>query len=104
MIRTADELLRVAQDNPFLQARKDPEALHVAFLSELPAPSCVIALDPDRSPRDQFAVRGKEIYLHCPGGMARTKLTNQYFDSKLSTTCTVRNWKTVLALIELAGD
>ena len=31
----------------------------------------------------------------------RTKLTNQYFDSKLATTSTIRNWKTVLNLLEL---
>jgi uncharacterized protein (DUF1697 family) len=35
--------------------------------------------------------------------MARTKLTNDYFDRRLATTSTVRNWRTVLALVELAG-
>jgi uncharacterized protein (DUF1697 family) len=28
-------------------------------------------------------------------------LTNAYFDSKLSTTCTARNWATVLKLAEM---
>ena len=36
--------------------------------------------------------------------MARIKLTNQYFDSRLGTTSTARNWRTVLKLVELAGD
>jgi uncharacterized protein (DUF1697 family) len=31
-------------------------------------------------------------------GMGRSKLTNKYFDSKLGTTSTLRNWKTVLRL------
>jgi uncharacterized protein (DUF1697 family) len=30
--------------------------------------------------------------------MGRSKLTNAYFDSKLATTCTARNWATVLKL------
>jgi len=51
----------------------------------------------------QFAVRGREIYLQCPNGYGRTKLTNGYFDSKLATTSTVRNWRTVVKLLELAG-
>jgi uncharacterized protein (DUF1697 family) len=34
--------------------------------------------------------------------MARTKLTNAYFDSKLKTTSTVRNWKTIVKLLEIA--
>jgi uncharacterized protein (DUF1697 family) len=61
-------------------------------------------LDPARSAPDAFHVRGKEIYLHLPNGMARTKLTNAYFDSKLSTTCTARNWATVLKLSEMMAE
>jgi len=33
--------------------------------------------------------------------VGRTKLTNQYFDSKLRTTSTGRNWRTVTKLFEL---
>jgi uncharacterized protein (DUF1697 family) len=101
-VRTAAELRRVAKSNPFLRAGTEAATLHVAFLADLPASEAVAGLDRGRSPPDRFEARGREIYLDCPSGMARTKLTNQYFDSKLSTTCTVRNWRTVLALLELA--
>ena len=60
------------------------------------------ALDPRRSPSDAFAVRGREIYLQFPNGVANTKLTNAYFDSRLATISTGRNWRTVLKLFELA--
>jgi hypothetical protein len=33
--------------------------------------------------------------------VARSKLTNAYFDSKLKTTSTGRNWRTVIKLLEL---
>ncbi len=62
----------------------------------------VESLDPYHSPPDQFALLGREVYLHCPNGMARTKLTNSYFDSRLAATSTMRNWKTVLKLLDLA--
>jgi uncharacterized protein (DUF1697 family) len=39
--------------------------------------------------------------VNFPNGLARSKLTNNYFDSKLSTTSTARNWRTVLKLFEL---
>jgi uncharacterized protein (DUF1697 family) len=35
--------------------------------------------------------------------MGRTKLTNAYFDSKLKTVSTARNWRTVLKLLEMVG-
>ncbi len=102
--RTADELREIARDNPFLRSDADPKTLHVVFLMERPATDGVADLDPTRSTPDAFLVRGREIYLQCPGGMARTKLTNQYFDSRLGTTSTARNWRTVLKLLDLAGD
>jgi uncharacterized protein (DUF1697 family) len=37
-------------------------------------------------------------------GLGRSKLTNKYFDSKLGTTSTLRNWKTVLRLAAMLDD
>ena len=45
--------------------------------------------------------RRREIYLRLPNGVADSKLTNAYFDSKLATTSTGRNWRTVTKLLEL---
>jgi uncharacterized protein (DUF1697 family) len=64
----------------------------------------VAALDPQRSPPDEFKVVGRDIYLHTPKGFADTKLTNKYFDGALGTVSTVRNWRTVLKLLEMAGE
>ena len=101
VLRTAAELELAAKRNPFVRARADVATLHVAFLADQPSAAQVAALDPHRSPPDEFVVRGREIYLRCPNGLARTKLTNLYFDAKLSTTSTVRNWKTVLKLLAM---
>ena len=101
--RTAAELREVARSNPFLRAGVDTGTLHVMFLANSPEAGKVASLDPNRSSTDEFVVRGREVYLRCPNGLARTKLTNEYFDSKLATTSTVRNWRTVLKLLQLTG-
>ena len=100
--RTAQELQEIVRSNPFVEAGAEADKLHVVFLAELPDDGHVETLDPNRSPTDEFAVMGREIYLYCPHGLARTKLTNSYFDSRLSTTSTMRNWRTVLRLLGLA--
>jgi uncharacterized protein (DUF1697 family) len=100
--RTADELREVSEHNPFLAAGGAPSTLHVMFLADHPSPARAAALDPQRSPGDSFALRGRDLYLHLPNGAARTKLTNDYFDTKLATTSTGRNWNTVLRLLDLA--
>jgi uncharacterized protein (DUF1697 family) len=102
VMRTADELRDVGRNNPFLKAGHEPDALHVAFLTEVPEPARVSALDPKRSPPDELVVRGRDIYLRLPNGVAPSKLTNAYFDATLRTTSTLRNWRTVLQLIEMA--
>jgi uncharacterized protein (DUF1697 family) len=101
--RTAGELAEVARKNPFLRAGADPVRLHVSFLAAVPTAARVAALDPTRSPPDEFKVVGREIYLHTPQGFGNTKLTNSYFDGALGTVSTVRNWRTVLKLLEMAG-
>jgi uncharacterized protein (DUF1697 family) len=101
ILRTTSEMEATIRGNPFLVAEIDTKWLHVYFLGDRPSAACCASLDAKRSAPDAFQVRGREIYLHLPNGMGRSKLTNAYFDSKLSTTCTARNWATVLKLAEM---
>jgi len=101
ILRTTEQLRETIRHNPFLKAGAEEKMLHVFFLADLPKAQDVGSLDPKRSPPDTFVVRGRDIYVNFPNGLARSKLTNNYFDSKLSTTSTARNWRTVLKLFEL---
>ena len=104
VVRSADELRAVAKRNPFLARDADTSMLHVSFLADEPAAAAIGALDAKRSPPDEFRVVGREIYLRLPNGMARSKLTNAWFDSKLATISTARNWNTLTKLLELAKN
>ena len=99
--RTASDFQEIVQANPFAEIGAEANKLHVMFLADMPDRARVDALDPNRSPGDEFAVLGREVFLHCPNGVARSKLTNAYFDSSLSTTSTSRNWRTVGKLLEM---
>jgi uncharacterized protein (DUF1697 family) len=101
LLRSADQLREVLTTNPFLRAGATEDTLHVMFLADRPSSDRVDILDPDRSPGDAFAVRGQEIYLCLPNCVAETKLSNAYFDTKLGTTSTGRNWRTVAKLLAL---
>jgi uncharacterized protein (DUF1697 family) len=103
VMRSAEEWRALVKVNPFLPAKLDPTQLHVGFLADAPSAGRVAALDAQRSPPDEFRVRGREIYFRFPAGLGKSKLTNAYFDAKLATTLTVRNWRTVLKLLEMAA-
>ena len=102
-LRSAEEMGGIIRNNPFLQVGAPEDTLHVMFLAAVPDPAQVASLDENRSRPDAFAVRGREVYLWLPDGVARTKLTNDYFDSKLAIISTGRNWKTVLKLCDMMG-
>jgi len=97
ILRSLPEMQKIAASNPYTGV----EHSHVVFLASEPVPAQIAQLDPNRSAPDQFTVLGREIYLHTPNGMGRTKLTNAWFDSKLKTVSTVRNWRTVLKLLAM---
>ncbi len=103
VLRTADEIHGLVSANPYLEddTEADVSILMVMFLADQPKAASVAALDPTRSPPDEFTLRGREIFLRCPNTFAKTKLSNAYFDSKLGTVSTGRNWRTVLQLAEL---
>ena len=103
VLRSVADLGRVVDENPFLGESQDCRALHVGFLSDRPSPDRVSGLDSDRSPPDEFVVRGKEIYLRLPNGMGRTRLTAGYLERVLGTAATFRNWRTVVSLLDLAS-
>lgn len=101
VIRSHEELAAVVRGNLFLQSGAEQRIVYVAFLADAPGSEAVAKLDPDRSPPDRFLVTGNHIYLHLLNGAAKTKLTNAWMDSKLSTISTMRNWATVLKLHEM---
>lgn len=104
VLRSASELHAVIRGNPFLKAGAAEEMLHVLFLADRPSADLVAGLDAARSAPDEFVVVGRDIYAKLVTGAAKTKLTNAYFDSKLKTVSTMRNWRTVLKLAEMMRD
>jgi uncharacterized protein (DUF1697 family) len=101
IVRTRAELAKVATSNPYLKPGADPSHLHVTFLAEKPTAAAIKQLDPERSAPDEFVVHGREIFMLLPNGMGRSKLTIDYFERRLGTTATARNWNTVNKLLEL---
>jgi uncharacterized protein (DUF1697 family) len=90
---------KIVSDNSFLkESGIDDSKLHVTFLSELPAEATLRRLDALNSLPDRFYIRSREVYLYCPNGYGRTKLSNSALEKLLSVDSTTRNWKTVNAL------
>ncbi len=100
LILPADEMDKVIQGNPF--QHKDLSKVHVTFLSSPPNEQLIESLPSSPNPNESYLVKGKVIYVYCPDGYGRTKINNMFFERKLKTTATTRNWKTCMKLWEMA--
>lgn len=101
LVRTRDELAATVAGNPYAGVEDDPTRVHAVFLADHPADERVAELETERFRPDTFWVSERVVYVHYPGGAGRSKLTIDYFERRLATTATARNWNTVTKLLAL---
>jgi uncharacterized protein (DUF1697 family) len=103
LVRTAGEVKKVLAGNPFAKEKGvDFARLAVVFLQEAPSKTALEKMRAVDFGNERFHCAGREIYIHCPDGFARTKLYN--LDQFLSRRTTTRNWNTVTKLCAMSGD
>lgn len=95
MVRTAAEMAKVAQANPF---PAEPGNHVVAIFLDRPASAEMIAAATAMSD-ERLALGTREIYVHYPHGQGRSKLR-----LPAMATGTARNMNTVTRLAELAKE
>lgn len=103
LVRTIDEFKSIVANNPYISKLEiDIDKLHITFLSDYPKDNEVSKIEINKEDNELFMIKEREVYLYCPNGYGRTKLTNQTFERKLKVITTTRNWKTTCALLEIA--
>jgi uncharacterized protein (DUF1697 family) len=105
IIRTQQELEKIIETNPLVDsADVARDKLYVTFLADEPDKTVASKLDITPDTDEKFEIVGKEVYLYCPNGYARTKLNNAAFEKKLRTVATTRNWKTINKLLSVSNS
>lgn len=99
--RSRAELAKVVERNPMPEHVDEPSRLHVSFLTGKPDPKGVAAIDASAYAPDEFAVRGSELYLWFANGAGRSKLATLPWRKRIGVAGTARNWRTVLAVLDL---
>jgi uncharacterized protein (DUF1697 family) len=97
ILRKPQELAAVVDARPF----DDPSETHVAFVAARPAKSAAARLD---ALDQDAALVGSELYLRLPRGVHGSRLSIAQIESLLGVPATLRNWRTVVALAELAAE
>lgn len=99
-VRTLEKII---EDNSFTKDKlKDTSFLHVTFLADKVTQFDKESITDKKLPNEEIRFAPNAIYLYCPDGYGRTKLNNNFLESKLKVTATTRNWKTTTELLKLA--
>ena len=105
IVLNVSELKYIVERNPFLaDETKKIEYQCVTFLDLKPEQIDLDIINNIKQEGEEFAIDGKAVYLYCPYGFARTKLSNAFFEKKLKVNATTRNWKTTTELLKIATN
>ncbi len=99
IVRTTEEMSKVIENIPFRAQKKDES--HVTFLSAEPEDVPTREIEAMKDRLEEFLVSGREVYLYCPNGYGKSKLSNSFFERKLKVSATTRNWRTVNVLYKM---
>lgn len=102
IVRTKAELQKIISQNPFADKNKDN--LHFTLLNEVPKKENIKLLTTQDFRPDIFHIKENNIFLFIEGKYHKSKLTNNFFESKLKVNTTTRNCKTIFKLLELANE
>jgi uncharacterized protein (DUF1697 family) len=104
IVRTPKEIEKAINQNPLYKDDTDIGHLHLTFLNEEPLTKNKEKLKSYTYEPDKFELIGKDVFIYCEGKYHQSKLTNNFFETKLKVNATTRNWKTVLKLKGLSDQ
>ena len=103
IVLSIDNLKQIIDSNPFLKdSDKDTTFLHVTFLSSKPQKFDFNTIEDKKLSGEEISIADNAVYLYCPNGYGKSKLSNSFLETKLKVGATTRNWKTTNELLKIA--
>ncbi len=99
--RTASQLQKVLDENPFKDGYDISRVFFVLFADSPPSQKVKELLAQDYSP-EKLAILKNAAYMFIPNTYGSGKLSNNYLEKKLGVAATTRNFNTLTKLIEMS--
>lgn len=102
-ILTTEKLEKVIEGNPYI-SRPDVDLakIYIVFLGE--QPEVFPKIGEKALNGDEYDYQGDIIYLYLNNGAGKSKLSNNFWESKLKVSATSRNWRTTMKLCEMVAE
>jgi uncharacterized protein (DUF1697 family) len=104
VMRSREQLAQAMASNPFLASGADPARVITVFMPAAPSDEAIAKLDPSRFPDVVFTVVGREMHILYDDGMGSSKFVPAYYERRLGTLGTARNWNTIAKVLALLDE
>ncbi|ATA90634.1 DUF1697 domain-containing protein [Capnocytophaga stomatis] len=101
IVKTADEIRQVLNENPFTENHDIKRVFFTLFNDELPQ-ALANELKKQDFGEEKFDFTKKAMYIYSPKDASRSKLSNNFLEKKLNITATTRNFNTLSKLVAMA--
>lgn len=102
LVKTHEELQQIFDDCP-LSEEKKVNSYFMMLYSEVDK-DLVDSVSILTYPNEEFVITDSCIYFYCAIGYGKAKYNNNFFERKLKTTATARNYKTMVKLLSLSSQ
>ncbi|MGB4772280.1 MAG: DUF1697 domain-containing protein [Chitinophagaceae bacterium] len=104
IVKSQESLTKIVGANPFIaMPGRDPAKCYVTIFSSVPDFSRLTENIPE-SGKDEFTVVEGSVYLYFPERFGDTKYSNAFFEKRLASAATTRNWKTMTTLLGMCDE
>lgn len=102
VVLSVDQLEQIILQNPFAKETQDSDdGLYITYLKTTPLNFDFSLIESKLQEEESIELGDGVVYFYCPKGYARTKLNNNFLESKLGVVATTRNWKTTKELLRI---
>jgi len=102
LVRLGTEINDIISNNPYQDVNH--KSLYVTLLDSIPFKENIDLLESYNYDGEEYKILGKNIYFYVPKGYGKAKMDNNFFEKKLKTSATTRNWNTINKLAEMAKN
>ena len=101
MVKTHEELQRIFDNCPFGEDEKT--ASYFMLLHQKPTSETIALASEKVYENEYYQITEDCLYYYSPKGMGKSKFNANFFEKKLETFITARNYKTMLKLLSLSA-
>jgi uncharacterized protein (DUF1697 family) len=102
IVKKPEEIKTILDNCPFNEEKRQKS--YFTMLHSLPEKKLAEEVSQKQYPEEEYQIINDCIYFYCATGVGKAKFNTNFFERKLNTTSTTRNYNTMMKLLSLSAE